>query len=133
MSDRLAEIEQLNDFHDLAAAKDGPAQASLLRNGFLPESQDVLIEAGIRCIPLIESGKIEVSDAAANRLEAILFKLKRFPETQDLRRAADQFEAIIGEHKRDEISNTRFGFTIFFGLAVLIAGVIVLITYLLMK
>lgn len=124
------ELQQLNGFHERLAALDSEGQASLLRNGFLPESAESLAEAGIRCIPLIESGNIQIADGAVDRLEAVLFKLRLLPEDRKTREVTGRFEVLVREHQRQERANATYGLAFILGLTALVGGLIALIVFL---
>jgi hypothetical protein len=129
VADSIQEMGQLNDYHEKLATLDPAGQASLLRNGFLPETAEGLMEAGIRCIPLIQSGTIPIADGAVDRLEAIQFKLKLLPEASNSRKVMEQFQAMIQEHKNEDQSNVKYGLALILGLSILVGGLIVLIVY----
>lgn len=121
MTDPEQELELLEKFHSEVASREGEAQASLIRNGYLPDSESGLIEAGVRCIPLVQEGHLPVADAAAARLEAVVFKLRRLQETLEVRKAVEQFEALIQARRKAGASDMRFGLALILGLAALLA------------
>jgi hypothetical protein len=133
MPDPQAELHLLNNFHREVAEKEGDAQASFLRNGFLPDSEGALIEAAIRCIPLVQGGYIAISEAAIGRLEAIVFKLRRNQETIESRKAVEQFDSIIQEHKKSGASDMKLGFAFIIGLAAAVGLLAVYIAYLFLR
>lgn len=133
MTEREQELVQLDEFHERLAALEPAAQASLLLNGFLPDDGDTLIEAGIRCLPLIESGAAGIADGAVHRLETVLFKLRLSPETAASRRVSAQFEKVVADHRKTDRENLRYGTALIAGLAVAAAGVIGFIAYSLLK
>jgi hypothetical protein len=127
------EYRQLEEYHQALAARDTTEQVNLLLNGFLPDATEALVEAGIRCIPLIESSGSELSESAIHRLEAILFKLKNRKEDTAIRNAADRFEKLIAHRRKGQRSDTRLGFALIAGLSVLAGGLIVLAIWLLTR
>jgi hypothetical protein len=124
------EIQKLNEYHVQLAVNDPVAQASMLRNGFLPDSAEALVEAGIRCIPLIESGHVEIADGAGDRLEAIIFKLKLIPDTSSVRKVLEKFDALVHERKKKATSDMKYGFAVILGLVVIIGSLLAYILYL---
>jgi len=127
------ELQQLNEFHEQLAALEPAAQASLLRNGFLPETAAVLAEAGIRCLPLIESGNADITDGAADRLEAILFKLRLAPDAGGVRKTLNELEAVLQKRRRQDTSDLRFGLAFFAGLGLAVAALAIIVLYILLR
>ncbi len=99
----------------------------LLRTGFIPDYKEVLIEAGVYCIPYLDSEY--PGDAARSRLESITTKLKLIPQDQQTRLAVEEFQAKIKEHKahrkRDDLI---YGGGCFFLLAVCIIALVWLLS-----
>ena len=124
------ELKKLNEYHEQIAMHDAATQASMLRNGFLPDSMEALVEAGIRCIPLIESGRVEIEEGAADRLEAIIFKLKLIPDASSVRKVLERFEALLQERKKKATSDMKYGLAAILILTVIIGSVIAYILYL---
>jgi hypothetical protein len=124
------ETQQLNGFHEMLAGLDSEGQASHLRNGFLPDSPEGLIEAGIRCIPLIESGDYTIVDAATDRLAAVRVKLNLLGETPEVHRALEQFDAKIQERQKEGRSDTFWGCTLLAVLAAILGGLALYIVHL---
>lgn len=129
MADFKDDLDALNQYHQTVASKDTEGQASLLRNGFLPESAEALVEAGIRCVPLIESGVPELSEAAVDRLTAVQIKLRMLPETAAVRGALEEFEARIQAQRREDSNAFKYGCAAILGLAAIIGATIILIVY----
>jgi hypothetical protein len=129
MSDSRQEIQELDEFHAAVAVKDAAGQGSLLRNGPLPDTAEGLVEAGIRCIPLINSEQPEAVEGAVDRLQAIQFKLKLLPETVGSRKVMEQFDALLESHRREDASNMKIGFALILGLLALVAALVVFIVY----
>lgn len=133
MAERELELTQLDEYHARVALAEPAVQVNLLLSGFMPEDETALIQAGIRCLPLIESDRVEISGAAAQRLASLVFKLKLGPDCPDARRVLGQFEKAITDHRRKDASNLRFGLVLIVGLAVAAAAVIASIAYWLLK
>lgn len=123
------ELDALNQYHQTVATRDVEGQASLLRNGFLPESPEALVEAGIRCLPLLESGVTDLTAAAGDRLAAIQVKLELLPQTAPVTRALEQFKARVEGQKREDDKAAWYGCAAILALAAIIGGVIVLVVY----
>jgi hypothetical protein len=130
MTDIESELKKLNEFHEQIATHDPATQASMLRNGFLPDSMEALVEAGIRCIPLIESGRVEIEEGATDRLEAIIFKLKLVPDASSVRKVLERFDALTQERKKKATSDMKYGFAAMLGLTVIIGALAAYIVYL---
>jgi hypothetical protein len=105
--------QALEVFHGLLSAKDDKAQIELLKNGFLPDDRDVLIEAGLRCVALMGFDNADdVEEAAIGRLRAISRKLRlQLGDEKSLRAAAD-FEKEIERYRNINIRNLLFGLLI---------------------
>ena len=102
------ENQALDEYHKLLQSQTPEQQHEwLLESGFLPDNREVLIEAGIYCVPLLK--KISLYDAAAARLEAIILKLKLMPESAQTRRAVEDFQAKIEQYKRDKRKDDIYG------------------------
>ena len=102
------ENQALDEYHNLLSKLKPDEQSNwLLESGFLPDNREVLIEAGIYCVPLLK--KISLYDAAAARMEAIILKLKLMPESGQTRRAIEDFQAKIEQYKLDKRKDDIFG------------------------
>lgn len=103
------ENHALDEYHKLLQSQTPEQQRNrLLESGFLPDNREVLIEAGIYCVPLLK--KISLYDAAAARLEAIILKLKLMPESGQTRRAVEDFQAKIEQYKLEKRKDDIYGF-----------------------
>jgi hypothetical protein len=127
MTEPLDEMDRLEAFHSELAQKDMDHQANALRNGFLPGDEKALMEAGIRCIPLIEDEKPAIVEAAVDRLKAVVFKLRLAPESIETRRVLERFEEILEKKKRDDAANTRYGLLAIGGLVLVIIATLLLV------
>lgn len=102
--------QALEVFHSLLAAKPENEQVNLLKNGFLPDDTDVLIEAGLRCVALLGYDNIEDADEAAiGRLRAIIRKLRIQAGDEKSRRALQDFEKEIRRYHNLNIRNLLAG------------------------
>jgi hypothetical protein len=79
----------------------------LLSSGFIPDTKQVLIEAGIYCVPLLKN--MEIYDAAAARLEAVILKLKLMETDEQARRAVEDFQAQIEKYRAKKRSDDILG------------------------
>lgn len=122
--------QALEIFHSLLADKDEKGQLALLKNGFLPDDRDVLIESGLRCVPLIghdSTGDIE--EAAIARLRAIVAKLNLMPGDSKARQAAKNFEQEMGRYKQVSYRNLVFGLLLIAVPVCLVVGLVVAALY----
>ncbi len=70
----VAEQRQaLEELHFLIAKSPRGRQVALIKNGYLPDDTAPLIDAGLKCMSLLDEDEInsDRSDSAARRLEAI--------------------------------------------------------------
>lgn len=91
------ENRALDEFHVLLRDRKPEEQRTWLETGFLPDSREVLIEAGVYCLPLLKN--MSVYNAAASRLEAVVVKLKLLPADNRTREALDDFRAGLEGYK----------------------------------
>jgi hypothetical protein len=104
LSNASEEDRALDEFHNLLQGLKPEDQRSwLLTSGFIPDHKGVLIEAGIRCLPLLQDMKIY--DAAASRLEAIITKLKLLHGDRQAALAVEDFRAKIEGYKVEKRKN----------------------------
>lgn len=123
------ELAAINELHLHVADGDDSTQKRILLNGYIPSTEDALIEAGVRCIPLISlrDPYSEQSKSAMQRLSAISTRL-RIMETNDrITRTLHEFESILSRWEKVDSSNAFWGFTM---IGVFITGIGVLIWYL---
>lgn len=129
--DAKVEKAGLEEFCKLLQSRDAPAQVKLLETGFIPSLPPVLIEAGVRCVPMIRVGHADaVANSALRRLDTVILKLKLLEPNPEIRRALAEFEAVIKEFKAQEANDTFWGLTVFGGLAL---AVILVAVYLSMR
>ena len=97
------EQEQLawQAFLTLMQGKSEEEQIRLLKNGFLPDNFQLLTEAGLHCVRLVDLAlpADDVVEAAVNRLRAIVAKLRIIPHTAEGDRAIAEFEKTIAAHQ----------------------------------
>jgi hypothetical protein len=117
-----AQLQALDEYHAAIGRADAEGQKRLLTSGFIPDSPQGLIEAGVMCIPLCKDGNTGVAGAATHRLEAIVLKLELARETGETRKALDRFRRAIQERKDQDRSDTRIGCTVFIVLAAVIVA-----------
>ena len=123
------ETEQLNKYPEQVALQEKSVQVSTLRNGYLPDPQQALAEAGIRCIPLINNGDMEITEAALDRLQGIVFKIKSQPSEFGTRDVLRQLETLLQQHQAQDKKDALYGFITIFVLAAFIFAIFLLITH----
>lgn len=102
------ENRALDEFHkQLQALKPKEQSKWLLESGFLPDNREVLIEAGIYCVPLLKNSAIY--DAAASRLEAIVLKLKLTADDTKAQRAVEDFRAHLKQYQKEKRTEAALG------------------------
>ncbi len=102
------ENRALDEFHkQLQKLKPKEQSQWLLESGFLPDNKEVLIEAGIYCVPFLKNSAIY--DAAASRLEAISLKLKLTADDPKAVRAVESFQAHIKQYKKEKRTEAALG------------------------
>jgi hypothetical protein len=101
------ENRALDEFHALLQNLKPEEQRDWLTSGFIPDNKEVLIEAGIYCLPFLKT--IPTYGAAASRLEAIILKLKLMHGDQRARQAVEDFEAQIATYKSTKRSDDLLG------------------------
>jgi hypothetical protein len=123
------ENRALDEYHkQLQKLEPGKESKRLLESGFLPDNRDVLIEAGIYCVPLLKN--VTIYESAASRLEAIILKLNLMPnEDRQTRRAVEDFQARIKQYKATKRSDDLYGI----GCLLLIAAAIIAFGWVLIR
>lgn len=100
---REEEMQALTEYHNiLLKLEEKPEEEiKMLSKGFIPSNPDVLIEAGIRVMPLIDLTNTgdDVVEAAARRLDAISLKLRLLPDGSESTRALQEFDTFTEEFK----------------------------------
>ncbi len=102
--------QALEVFHGLLVSKDVAGQVSLLKNGFLPDDRDMLVEAGLRCVPLIGHDSTgDAEEAAVARLRAIIAKLSLRTGDGLAQQASANFEKELERYRTITIRNMAVG------------------------
>lgn len=101
------ENRALDEYHKLIQKLKPEEQRDWLTSGFIPDNKEVLIEAGIYCLPFLKT--MSAYDAAASRLEAIILKLKLMHGDQQARQAIEDFKAQITAYKSTKRSDDFLG------------------------
>jgi hypothetical protein len=115
--DRSSERAALDQLHGLVSSKPPEGRADVLAHGFLPTDPEILIDAGLRCIPLL--GSAEVGEAAAQRLEVVIAKLRIHEPTPTMGRAVETLEGKLEKHRVGEKRFQRAGCLAFVLLGIL--------------
>ena len=120
-TDLATEKQALVEYHNILQNQEPDRQVQLLLNGFLPDHTAVLIEAGMRCIPLIDTSDPadEKVGAATKRLRAIVVKLRLLAQNEQAEKAIVELEAVLNEYKRadKQLNWIVAGMFLFLGLA----------------
>ncbi|MCP4142616.1 MAG: hypothetical protein GY755_20445 [Chloroflexi bacterium] len=120
------EKEALNDFHHLLAGQDeAEKRVAFLQHGFIPEDPSNLIDAGVRSVALIDfnADEDEPGNAAANRLRAIMLKLKIMEApTPDITRAISEFERVLNKHEHIEKRDSIIGWVLLAVIGIVLIG-----------
>jgi hypothetical protein len=101
------ENRALDEFHKLLQKLAAEEQRNWLTSGFIPDHKEVLIEAGIYCLPFLKT--MSAYDAAASRLEAIILKLKLMHGDRQAVEAIEDFKAQIETYKSTKRSDDLLG------------------------
>lgn len=123
--------QALEVFHGLLAAKNEKEQLALLKNGFLPDDREVLIESGLRCVPLIghDSAGGDIEEAAIARLRAVVAKLNLVPGDSLARQAVKNFEQEMERYKQVSYRNMVWGLLIIAVPVCLVLGLAIAALY----
>ena len=124
--DLHSEQDALDQLHRLLHEADDERQARLLTCGFLPTHKRVLINAGLRVMPLVNTDDTagDTSQAARQRLEAIVAALRLCDPDVEIRRAVAEFEKKLGAYARADRVVTAVALVLIVGG---VAGVVLLI------
>lgn len=117
LSDPESERRALDELHGRLAS-DAPS-ARLLKNAFLPDDPRVLIDAGLRLLPVLEDGAGQ--SGAAGRMRAIVIKLRLLGDDPSVANAAREFEAALESYRR---SDRQMGFIVVTVLIAIVAGLV---------
>jgi hypothetical protein len=107
LANAAEENRALDEYHRLLQKLKPEEQRNWLASGFIPDNREVLIEAGIYCLPLLKT--MSVYEAAALRLEAVIVKLKLMPGDQQTRQAVEDFQAKIESYKSTKRKDDMLG------------------------
>lgn len=91
------ERDALDELHGRLAVE---ANKSILQNAFVPSDTRVLIDAGLRLLPVLESGVAE--DGAAGRLRAIILKLELIGTDAAASKAAAELKKALADYRRSD-------------------------------
>jgi hypothetical protein len=121
-----SEERALDEYHHLIAKGTAEEQVALLKSGFIPEARKVLIEAGLRCMPLVDVERTasRVSTTALQRLQAIMARLRITGDDEEIHRACAEFERKIAEFRRAD-RNLNIGMLV--ALAAVVGLVVLLV------
>jgi len=121
--DQRAERDALEAFQAILMQASAEKQAQLLRSGYLPSSGELLIEAGLRILPLLRSAGDGVpqaqADSAQARLTTIMLRLKHAG-----RAASDP--RVVELHRALEASRRAARHDFVLGLIIISAGLALL-------
>lgn len=107
--DKESELTILEEYHKSLREVTHPAAiVPFLENGFLPQHPEALIEAGFRCLPMIQSGDANKAKAAQQRLETIISKLKVMSSPKLTTQPITEFETKLKEAKDQARANDYF-------------------------
>ncbi len=98
LTDPASQRQALDELHGRLASDDPPAK--LLDNAFVPDDPRVLIEAGLRLLPVLENAAGE--SAAAGRMRAIIVKLRLLGDDPALAKAAVEFQEALDAYRRSD-------------------------------
>lgn len=117
LGDAESERQALDELHGQLASDSPPAR--LLNNAFLPNDPRVLIDAGLRLLPVLENGAGQ--SGAAGRMRAIIIKLRLLGDDPSLTRAAAELQAALDSYR---VSDRRMGYAIGVLLVIIVVGVL---------
>ncbi len=118
----------LDELHRLIVNSPWEKQLLLIKSGYLPDDANLLIDAGLKCISLINDAEVRSgrSDAAQGRLEAVITKLQLRPRDQETSKALQLFRERLDKSARAKAHDTRLGLGLF---AVIFVTIIILVMY----
>ena len=117
------EKKKLASFHQCVKDSDPEKRHESLAHGYMPESPEVLLEAGFNMVPLIKSDELSYDNtkAAVARLQAIVTRLKSAEQTDAIAKAIVEFDEVIARYERED---RILGISCLGAIAVAIAGAI---------
>ncbi|MFO7564998.1 MAG: hypothetical protein R6X02_20300 [Enhygromyxa sp.] len=116
LGDPESERQALDELHGQLASDSPPGK--LLDNAFLPDDPRVLIDAGLRLLPVLENGAGQ--SGVAGRMRAIIIKLRLLGDDPALARAAKELQTALDSY---QASDRRMGYAVGIALLLVIAGV----------
>lgn len=115
LTDADSQQRALDELHGRLSSNDPPPK--LLENAFVPDEPRVLIEAGLRLLPLLENAAGQ--SGAAGRMRAIIIKLRLIGDDPTTIKAAKEFEQALESYNR---SDRQMGITLsIIGVVLLVA------------
>lgn len=108
--------QALEELHGQLAFESAPP--NLLKNAFLPDDPRILIDAGLRLLPVIENAAGQRD--AAGRMRAIIIKLRLLGDDPTISRAAKELEAALAAYER---SDRQMGVVLTIVFTVVIVGI----------
>ncbi len=125
LSDQMIALDQL---HAALSEAESERRVALLTAGYIPEDAGALIEAGVKCIPLVNLAfsATQETHAAVDRLRAITAKLRILDRTPETSRAIGEFSEVIRVFDRKDRSDTLLGCSL---LTILVIVVLIALVY----
>jgi len=98
------EKELLASYHKKLQENANEGLGELLTHGFMPETADGLLSAGLGMLPLIKTDDLSYDDtrAAVGRLSAVVTRLKLVESDEKIRTAIGEFERVVADYKRTD-------------------------------
>lgn len=118
--------QALDELHaQINISRGSGVRDAIFANGFLPDHPRVLIDAGLRMVPVLEGNANQ--ERAAGRMRAIILKLKLITHDEAAATAATQLERHLDRYERYDrlIARLAIGAIV----AVVIAGAISLVAF----
>jgi hypothetical protein len=120
LTDADSQRRALDELHGQLSLPTPPPQ--LLVNAFIPDDPRVLIDAGLRLLPVLEKGAGE--SGAAGRMRAIIIKLRLLGDDPAVVKAAKELQTALDVYQR---ADRRMGYAIVGTLVAVVAGVAIVI------
>ena len=115
MPDPAEERAALDELHGHLASDE--ESEKILQNAFVPTNTEVLIDAGLRLLPVLEQAVAK--DGAAGRLRAIIIKLELISNDTAAEKAALELRQALEDYRR---SDRIMGYWVMFILVLLLAA-----------
>ncbi|MFK7802336.1 MAG: hypothetical protein AB8G95_11935 [Anaerolineae bacterium] len=98
------EKEKLADYHKKLQENAKEGLGELLTHGFMPETAEGLLAAGLGMLPLIKTDDLSYDDtkAAVGRLSAVITRLKLVDADDKIQTAIGEFEKIVADYQRED-------------------------------